>query len=228
MNANRLISIALGLVAAGVLALGWFIGISPKLAEADAADASRLLVETQNASYEAAIVDLAAKYENIDDLRAELEKLEEYIPGTPDLEDYIDALSAAAGLNAVTITSITISEPLPAVAPEEGAAPVDPAASTPTGAPVAGEALFSIPITVVVEGPMPQVIGFLGEAQKQTRLFFVASATLVDDGTKTTGTLLGSVYVIADPANLDAPEDQTPEPTETAEPTPEPTETPAP
>lgn len=219
MNGNRLASIALGLLAVGILALGWFLGVAPKLAEAARADTERVQVEAQNAAYEAAIANLATQYENIDELRNELRELQEFIPGGHDLEDFIDALDAAAAANGVTIASINISEPTPfAAAVEDGAAPADSASG--------GSILFSLGLTVQVNGALPQVMGFLGQAQTLKRIYFVGGASIIGNAGVYTADLTGSVFVIADPANLDPPEDQTPKPTETPEPTP--TETPAP
>ena len=48
MNGNRLTAIVLGLLTVAVLALGWLLGVAPKLAEAAASDTERLLVEAQN------------------------------------------------------------------------------------------------------------------------------------------------------------------------------------
>lgn len=184
MNANRLIAIALGILTAGVLVLGWFLGVSPKLAEATQADGERTLVEVQNSAHQAVLAELAGKFENIDELRADLKELHAFIPDTHRLEDFLDSMNAKAAAAGVVITVVNVGEPqLPIV---------DAAAATPAP----GPALVDIPVTVQVTGELGAVLAFADAAQNADRVFVVTNF-----GWEPTagGILTGSLYVIAEP-----------------------------
>lgn len=179
MNANRIISMAFGLLAVGVLAVGWLLGLAPKLAEAARADADRALVESQNALHEARLAELASQYERIDELREELDELAEFIPAEHELEDFLDQLSADAATAGVTLSQVTMGEP--ASTGEE---------------PGEGAALLAIPVTVTVIGALPATLDFTHAVQQADRVFVVSSLTYSEEGTA----LLGYLYVIAEPS----------------------------
>lgn len=209
MNANRLVSIVFVLLTAGVLALGWFIGISPKLAEAARSDSDRAVVMAQNVAYEATVTRLAAQFENIDVLRDQLEELQRYIPDAQELEDVLDSIAGAAAAAGVVVRTIDVQEGAP-FAPEA-------AAST-------GSALFAVPISMAVEGPLGPAMAFIDNLQKLNRVFFVGRVTYV--GATPLTSLTGSVFVITDPAKFETSVPEvapTPPPTETPTPTPTPT-----
>lgn len=184
MNANRLIALALGLLTAGVLALGWLLGVAPRLAEAGQANGERALVEAQNAAHEARLAELADKFENIDEMRAELTELHEFIPDEHRLEDFLDSLDAKAATASVVLQSVTMGEALEVIA-------VD---ATPAST---GPVLITIPVTVQVVGALDAVLAFTDAAQRADRIFVVNSFAWAPD--EPGATLTGSLYVIAEP-----------------------------
>lgn len=191
MNGNRLISIVLAMLTAGVLALGWVLGVSPKLAEASTSDTERQLVEAQNAGYQAQLVQLAADFEEIDALRDELTALAVSIPGSHGLEDFLDQLATAAAATGVTLDSVTTSEAAPPTASAETA---QTGAGEPGTAPADGT--LSIPLTISVSGPMPAVLAFSELLQRSPRLTMISSLSATDEAGTTRGTLIGAIYVL--------------------------------
>lgn len=187
MNTNRVIALALGLLTAGVLALGWLLGVAPKLAEASRADDERVVVEAQNAAYQTMLADLADQYDNIDDLRAELDELHEFLPDHHGLEDFLDSLDAKAVAAGVVVSLVTMGEPQVAV-------------SNPERAPGSGPTLVDIPVTVQVEGSLDATLAFVDAAQRADRVFVVTSVGF--DAATSAATLTGSVYAVAE---LEAP-----------------------
>jgi cell division septation protein DedD len=146
MNAgsNRVWIIATALVAVGVIALGWFLGISPQLARASAADAERASVTTQNQVHEVELQSLKKEFANIDDLRDELDELKLALPETDQMADFISQVSALEAELGVVVTSFSVGEAVhyasvdPVKAPEatpdtsaSTAAPADPATPAP-------------------------------------------------------------------------------------------------
>ena len=117
-------------IAGGVAALGWFVGIQPALQAAAVTDASRVDVEAQNALYEAQLVQLREDFENIDGLRAEVEELQLVIPDHADYAGFVAELNALAGATATTITNVVIGDATWYTAAPTDAAP--PAATEPT------------------------------------------------------------------------------------------------
>lgn len=178
MNANRVISLAFGLLALGVLALGWMLGVAPKLAEASRADTERAGVEAQNAVHEVRLAELAAQYERIDELRAEVEELAVFLPDEHLLEDFLDRLNSAAATTEVVLREVTMGEPQPAEEAGEG------------------PALIAIPVTVAVIGPLPAGLAFTELAQSADRVFVVNG--LAFDSSRGETVLTGMLFVVAD------------------------------
>jgi Tfp pilus assembly protein PilO len=189
MNGNRLIAIVLGLLTVGVFALGWLLGVAPKLAEATASDAERQLVEVQNAASEAELVRLADESERLGELRKQLDKLAISIPGEHGLEDFLDQLAEAAAASGVVIDSVTTGEAAPPIVTAvEGEATTDTAADT-------GD-LLSIPLTVGVSGPMPGVLAFSELVQTLPRLTLISALSVTDEAGTARGSLTGALFVI--------------------------------
>ncbi len=122
MNRQRLWIIVSIVVTAAVLLMGWFLLIQPMLSAAREANAERATVASQNQAHEALIVKLKAQYADIDTLRASLADMQSLLP--PDAADHdliaeIDSKAAAGG---VTVTSVTVSQPIPFV-PRDGLTP---------------------------------------------------------------------------------------------------------
>lgn len=180
MNSNRLVSIVLGMLTVGVLALGWVLGVSPKLAEVSTADSERALVDAQNLGYQTQLVQLAADFERLPELQAAFDPLEKAIPAGAEIEDFLDGLAAAASATGVTITSVTPGEAAPQVAADGT---------------VSSEGPLVIPIEISVSGSMGSTVAFIDAVQNSPRLTVVSLLRVVA-GESSSGTLTGALYVI--------------------------------
>lgn len=189
MNGNRLIAIVLGLLTVAVFALGWLLGVAPKLAEAAASDSERQLVEVQNAASEAELVRLAEESDRLSELRKQLDKLAVSIPGEHGLEDFLDQLADAAAASGVVIDSVTTGEAAPPIATAvEGETTAD--AATESGD------LLSIPLTIGVSGPMSGVLTFSELVQTLPRLTLISALSVNDEAGTARGSLTGALFVI--------------------------------
>ncbi|TFC47058.1 hypothetical protein E3T26_07370 [Cryobacterium sp. TMT1-21] len=161
MNTNRLWLLGAALAIGVVAALGWMLGISPKIGEARAARADRVAVEAQNTAFEAQLVTLKKQYESIDELRSELSSLRQAVPNGPDMPDFVGQLDTIAGVHGVTLSSITVSDAQPyvpmVVAPAVEAAPAAdaPSGGTATPAPVDAAAAASAAAEAAIASAVP-------------------------------------------------------------------------
>ena len=149
MNAQRLWALVTAIVVVAVLGMGWLLGVSPLLAAASDADDQREAAEATNVAQAATLVELRAKFENVEEYRIELDALRETIPASSDIEAFYAQMSQTADDVEVTITTLTAGEPQLYGTGADGAPIVvaegaQVAAPAPTGR--AAEALYVIPV----------------------------------------------------------------------------------
>jgi hypothetical protein len=208
--------LGVALVALAAVALGWVLGISPLLTQADLASSQAQAADSQNAAQQASLVKLKGQYDKLPELNAELKKLQLAVPETANLDDFLDQLQAIAQSTGVSITTFTAAEgtlygggtaaapaapaPTPTATPAPGGASATSAASGTTASAGITNRLFSVPVTVAVKGTPEQVMAFTDASQKGIRFFLVTGdqftgAASADGGT---GTLTGFVFVVRD------------------------------
>lgn len=240
MSTNRLWQLGAAVVCIGIIALGWLLGVSPKLTELSAAKAETESVDQQNLATEAEIVQLKAEFENLDEVADELETLRASLPASADYARFLSELNTIAGDNDATLSGFSPATPV--VLTDEGtpadAAAVDPttddAAADPSAeaAALADGTLVAIPTTLSATGSFRDLLDFVEDLQYGERLYLVSGLTFAEDSTNDdyTVTVTGYIYVEID-SSVTEPEDAigeeapvTPEVTQT----PEPTETPVP
>ena len=107
---NRMVAFGAILLSAAIVALGWFLGVSPRLADAAAADGERQDVQSQNEGLEAQLVQLRADYERIDELRAEVGELRASIPDIADYAGFVSELNALSGSTGAAVHRLTIGD----------------------------------------------------------------------------------------------------------------------
>ena len=201
-----------------IIALGYFLGVSPKIAEAAKADADRVAVEQQNSIYEIQLAGLIEQYEGIDEIRAELEELQRSLPPGDGQADLLSALDSAAVANGVSVAAFT----------QGGAVPY-------AGEAGSGGTLVGVPITAtLIAADYRSIMALVKQMQDGPRLFMVSKFTLSATEGGYTVDLSGYVYTltattIAAPTSTPAPEvpapEETPAPESTEAPVPTPTET---
>lgn len=240
MTGNRLWVFGTIVLVAVIVVLGWFLGVSPKLAEASAATAQAASVASQNVALEAAVADLRATNDRIDELRDELDALRVSIPGSVRTGDLVDIISALAAAHGLEISNLTIADAYaygsdPTDVVPDGQAPAEDTsgdgATDPTPVPVAPEGLYTVRIVLEARSTPGDFLLFVRDLQSATRLIIAPVAAFVAD--KQTGTLTAYAFVMPDATgtvdeNPDADSGSgdsstpTPDPTASATPTPTP------
>lgn len=184
-----------------ILVAVWFLVVSPQLASA---------AETQQATEDelargdilrVRLATLRAQFEDLDEYKAELEELEEQIPTTAELAEYVLEAQAIAVENGITIVGVTPGVPMavqpPVVIQPEPAGDVtddpdaaetdtaetddeatDQAAATEAVVPVSP--LVAVPVSFTIVGPYSGAAAFLDAVQTAApRLLLVTSLTAV-------------------------------------------------
>ena len=225
MNAatSRIWTLATVFVMILVVALGWFLGISPKLADAARFDAERVSVEAQNNVARATIAQLEADFENIDELREQIEELRQEFPTDAAYDTAVEELLTSLLAAGLTLQNVGINEPAPTTAATlaEGEAPpapeIDGDGVLPTGS------LLRISVSVTVSGPLASTLAFIEALQTSPRFSIVArgdfSEGAGENGARTTFDLI--LYAVSgDELPAVDPTEPEPEPEETAAPAP--------
>lgn len=207
-----------------VVALGWFLGISPKLAEAARYDSERLAVQGQNELARATIAQLEADFERLDELKEDLAVLRAAFPTQAEYDSAIEEFVTGLVAGGLILQNLAINEPSPSAAEvlDPGAAPPEPEIDgdgvLPSGS------LLLVSVSVTVQGPLSSTLAFIDALQNSDRFAvlptFVYNADAAGGLGETTITL--NIYVISGEDLVDvAPAEPAP-----AEPEPTPTPTP--
>jgi Tfp pilus assembly protein PilO len=228
---NRIWQIGTAIVIVVVVALGWVLGISPKVAEISKSDADTRSVESQNAIHLQELEALKKLAANKESLLAELMALETSIPGGLDIQNLLIQLNGMASANSTTIRNITTTSPFLYVQ--------DPEASVVPAVTADANNFVLVPISITVTGSYQALLNFTDGLQTGKRLILVNGLTIATKSGKTEvdangneipatksyeAQIEGFIFVLVDP-NAPAPDpNATPLPIPTETPTPSPTE----
>lgn len=200
MNSKMWILIA-AILSVAVLAMGWFLGVSPKLDEMNSANDQRVSVEQQNKLHEARVAELKKQFENIDELKEKLAEFQLALPPGDELSTFLGQLHALEASSGVLLTKFAASDGQSYVA----------APGATTNPLVTADNFVAITIDLTVTGTRGQVIDFLNDLQYGDRLFLVTKLTVAQDQSGSsgseegavggyTGAITGFVYVLVDPS----------------------------
>ena len=234
MIGNRLWTIGSAALVVVIVALGWFVAISPMLTQADAARLQARTIEAQNASQQESTAKLAASFAKLPELRTRLAALQDAIPESVDLDSFLDQAEKFAGETGVEIHSYAAAEavaygggtvvapPTPNGSTPNGPTPDSPTPGTPAADVTANTAgaltgkLFTIPVTIGVSGSPDQVLAFSAALQQAARQFLVTDVSFAAT-TQQSGTVAGSLFVLrASAVPGTAPGGAAPDPTTVA------------
>lgn len=206
------------------IALGWFLGAAPKLAEASISDTERLAVLAQNDLTRTSIAQLEADFQGLAKLRDELAALREQFPSQVEYDDAVEELLTTLLAQGLTLSSLSFAEPTPSAATVVGPEEVAPEVAPLPGEPLSRGSLLAVSVSVTVQGPLSSALSYIDALQRSTRFGLVSSLSHTGGGTggnpETTFTL--TIYVISGEDLVDV------EPTDPIEPTPEPSAEPTP
>ena len=194
---NRLIVFVTALASVAIIALGWFLGVAPRLADAATAEVERQSVAAQNEGLEVQLGQLREDFERIDELRAEVAELRASIPDFADYAGFVSELNGLAASTGAVVSRLSVgdaswypSAQASAEAPAEDAPAAPPegvasAAGVPTEAAagpvqvpidtslVNGSNFVAIPVTIEVTADYDQAVSLIGALQAEKRLFLV-------------------------------------------------------
>lgn len=202
---NRLWLIGSILLSVAIVAMGWFIGVSPKLSEAANASTQLATVEAQNVVHEAEVVAIKKQYEQLPALQAELATLREAVPADDQLSTFLGELHSLEQKNDVSVTDFTASDGQE-YAPIESTVP----ALNITNPMITKDNFVAIKVDVEVSGENANVMNFIEGLQTGERLFLVtdlalnqgASGSSAESGgggsASAKATISGLVYVLLD------------------------------
>lgn len=195
--------IVAGILAVAVLAMGWFVGVSPKLDELNDANDQRATVEQQNLVLASKLKELEEQFQKIDELKAELAESQLGLPPGDELSSFLGQLHKLEAASGVKLTKFSASDGQSYVAAPDA-----------TGNPaITANNFVAITIDLTVIGSRAQIIEFLSDLQNGDRLFLVTKVNLAQEANKSvtddeesaplasyTGSITGYVYVLVDPA----------------------------
>jgi Tfp pilus assembly protein PilO len=190
---------ALGSVA--VLALGYFLLVTPKANQASSLRSDTQAQVLANQKLQSDIAQLTKQSKDKPRLQGLLEAFATKIPNNPALPALVRSLTDAADNSGVELVSVAPSAPvLAAAAPAAGTTgTVTAAAAAP-----AGLTLAHIPVVVSVKGSYSQISQFLAEIEGLSRAFLVSGvdvkpyqATAATAGTTATTTVQANLLTAA-------------------------------
>ena len=216
--ATRIWTFAAVIIVIIVVALGWFLGAAPKLAEAARFDEERRSTEAQNDATRVVIAQLEEDFSQIETLRAELDELRGQFPSMPEYYDLIEEILGAIAARALRIESIVVADPVPdspdTIVDENGQ--------------VAAGTLMRIPVSINVGGDFLEALQLIEELQLSDRFGIVLSADYVEGRSAERATVIQLVLLVLTdaPVALDTPPTEgepQPEPSPSEEPSESPT-----
>jgi Tfp pilus assembly protein PilO len=223
MQTHRILSALTVFLMVALVAAGWFLVAQPQLAAASTANTTLAGVQSQSAATQATIKQLISQQKELPRLTTDLAALRLSIPAGADSSAYINGLDALAAASGVTITELTLSDPLvysspapPPAAPTTGAtsspspspsptaskAPVKAGWTPPTDSRITGANFIAIPVSVTTTGDWSTTLTFLKGLQTGQRLFLITGiSTELDTSGVLKATAKGYIYVLIDAAS---------------------------
>jgi Tfp pilus assembly protein PilO len=243
MNTDRLWLVAAVAVMAIVAVAGWFLGVSPIVSSAVAANEQVSTITASNAASLAKVGTLKAQYASIGELQASLDTLRESIPETVNASAFLQELDSLGTAHHVTLKTVTVASATvyqaPAAAAGSTTTSTSTATPTPTPTPTASTTTTTVPSTtptsaagqfvlvpvvIIVTGSFSDIRDFIGAVQGGTRLYLATSVEITagTGGEPSTGTLTGDIFTLQ---GTSTPPASTPAVTPTPTPTSTPTDT---
>lgn len=205
-NTNtRLWIIGSMLLVIAILAMGWFLGVAPKLAEAATAGQQQSEAEAQNVVHEREIAVIKKQFDQLPALKSQLAVLRAAVPAGNGMSAFLDELHALEQQNQVSLTDFKAGDGQPYTPVKSTTL----TAST-TNPLVTPDNFVAIQVGVTVTGDDANIMRFIDGVQTGDRLFLVTSLKLdqdkaaADTTSKTqpvvafTATVSGLVYVLLD------------------------------
>ena len=157
---SRMWAFAAVIVTLVVLALGWFLLVSPQAQAASDVRSEARAVGDRNISLQQRVTTLAQANTRLPELRRELESARTELPVRNQTEVFSASLQSLGERNLVTVTSVTMGAPVDVTALAQGVA-ADAADSLPKDV----RPSFALPVTFTVQGKARAVDSFIADVQ---------------------------------------------------------------
>ena len=202
---TRLWIIGSMLLVVAILAMGWFLGVSPRLSEAATAGHQQTVAEAQNVVHEREVAVIKKQFDQLPALKSQLAILRAAVPEENGMSAFLDELHALEQQNQVSLTDFTAGDGQPYTPVKSTTL----TAST-TNPLVTPENFVAIEVGVTVTGNDANIMRFIDGVQTGDRLFLVTSLTLGQDKSDAAATsktpppaafkatIRGFVYVLLD------------------------------
>jgi type IV pilus assembly protein PilO len=196
---------AVAVVAA--LALGWFLLIAPKRAEATDLRQQREEQAAANAQLRTRIEQLKILASDLPRQQARLQAVERKLPASPEMPTLVRSLVSAAASSKVSLVSMT---PTPPTFLDAAAAGGAPAATGAAARATTGPRLAQVPIAIVVAGDYYEVEQFLNKVETFQRAVLVTGLDIgaPQAGESTNGdvsvTIAARAFMVANSASASA------------------------
>lgn len=186
---TRIWTFATVLIIIAVIALGWFLGAAPKLAEMARYDTEREAVLVQNQLSRTTLVQLQADFERLDEFEQELAELQAEFPELPEYADAVETFLRELVSEGLTLESLVVDEPVPA----DSTILPDQFGQVPPGT------LLRLDVVADVKGELSRALAYIDALQTSDR-FTIAPSFVFSAGTNPevrSTTITIALYMIA-------------------------------
>lgn len=173
MNQSRLWTLGAVLICIALIAGTWFLGVSPRLNDANQANVSRESAIALNNMHRETLQQLKQEHERLDEIVAEIELRQLVIPEDPEIARFYTEMASVASQASATVNSITLGQPtayVPPAVPDETAT-------------IAGKlsesGLYIIPVSIEIEGGgSDSAFNFIAALQRMPRYILVQNVVV--------------------------------------------------
>jgi hypothetical protein len=173
MNRSRQVVLVAVVAALAIVALGWFLLISPKRADISSTREETTTQLGANSRLQQEIKRLNEQAKDLPNVQARVAAIDQRIPATPALPVLIRSLTEAATASQVRLVSLTPSVPKAAVSTGTAAPPARAGAAT------AATGLQAIDLAIIVDGTFPNIELFFRNIERMQRSLLVTGFSLL-------------------------------------------------
>lgn len=187
--ATRIWTFSAVIAVIAIVALGWFLGISPKLAEAARFEAERIVVAGQNDLNRVTLAALQDDFNNLDEFRDQLEEIETEFPPLPQYDELSTTILTPMSSLGLVLENFLFSDPTPAL-PE---VVLDQFGQVPSGT------LLRMDGAISVQGDVSSALALITAMQTAERFILITNVVHADgrDPEARVTTISFSTFMIA-------------------------------
>lgn len=119
---TRIWTFATVIVIIVIVALGWFLGAAPQIAEITRVEGERAAIVAQNQLNRATLAQIESDFERLDEFEQELEELQAEFPDLPEYANAVETFVRGLVSEGLTLENLVIDEPVaadPTIVPDQ-------------------------------------------------------------------------------------------------------------